>query len=117
MSSLSASEIAFLMLAMVQAVATVTWAIGAWWIRETRAASAHWSAYAACSTVAFLFLGTHLTALPMAGVLIAMTGLMLLQDGVRHFTGQRRPYWVHAVMLVVAALASWIGTDPAWRPE
>ncbi|HSV50761.1 MAG TPA: GGDEF domain-containing protein [Burkholderiaceae bacterium] len=117
MSSLSASEIAFLMLAMVQAVAAVTWAIGAWWIRETRAASAHWAAYAACSTVTFLFLGTHLTSLPVAAVLIAMVGLMLLQRGVRHFTGQRRPHSVHAVMLVAAALASWVGTDLAWRPQ
>lgn len=117
MASLSASEIAFLMLAMVQAVAAVAWAIGAWWIRETRAASAHWAGYAACSTAAFLFLGTHLTSMPLAGVLVAVFGLMLLQHGVRHFTGQKRPHLVHALMLVVAALASWIGTDLAWRPE
>lgn len=117
MSSLTASEIAFLMLAMVQAVAAVTWAIGAWWIREARAASAHWAGYAACSTVTFLFLGTHLTSLPVAGVLIAMIGLMLLQDGVRHFAGRNRPHAVHAAMLVAAALASWVGTDVAWRPQ
>jgi diguanylate cyclase (GGDEF)-like protein len=117
MSSLSASEVAFLMLAMVQAVAAVTWAIGAWWIRETRAASAHWAGYAACSTVTFLFLGTHLTSLPVAGVLIALAGLMLLQHGVRYFAGQQRPYAAHAVMLALAALASWIGTDLAWRPQ
>lgn len=117
MSSLSASEIAFLMLAMVQAVAAVTWAIGAWWIRETRAASAHWAAYAACSTVAFLYLGTHLSALPVAGVLVAMLGLMLLQHGVRHFTGQPRPHAVHAALLLAATIASWIGEDLAWRPH
>lgn len=105
------------MLAMVQAVAAVTWAIGAWWVREARAASARWAGYAACSTATFLFLGTHLTSLPMAGVLIAMVGLMLLQHGVRHFTGQPRPHAVHAAMLAAAALASWIGDDPAWRPQ
>lgn len=115
MASLTASEIAFLMVAMVQAVAAVAWAVGAWWIRETRAASLHWAGYAACSTVAFLFLGTHLNSLPMAGVLVAVFGLMMLQHGVRHFTGQRRPYLVHAVLLSAAALASWIGADLAWR--
>jgi diguanylate cyclase (GGDEF)-like protein len=117
MASLTPSEIAFLMLAMIQAVAAVMWAIGAWWIRETWAASAHWAGYAACSAVTFLFLGTHLSSLPVAGVVIAIVGLMLLQHGVWHFTGQRRRYRVHAAMLAAAALASWIGTDLAWRPQ
>jgi diguanylate cyclase (GGDEF)-like protein len=117
MSSLTASEIAFLMLAMVQAVAAVMWAIGAWWIRETWTASAHWAGYAACSSITFLFLGTHLDSLPVAGVVIAIFGLMLLQHGVWHFTSQRRHYVVHAAMLAAAVLASWIGTDPAWRPQ
>jgi len=117
MSSLTPSEIAFLMLAMIQAVAAVMWAMGAWWIRETRTAAAHWAGYASCSAVAFLYLGTNLRALPMAGVLVAMTGLMLLQHGVWHFTGQPRRYLPHAAMLAAAALASWVGADPAWRPQ
>ncbi|HKX44337.1 MAG TPA: GGDEF domain-containing protein [Burkholderiaceae bacterium] len=116
MTSLTPSEIAFLMLAMIQAVAAAMWAIGAWWIRETRAAAAHWAGYAVCSSVAFLYLGTHLSSLPVAGVLIAISGLMLLQHGIWHFTGQRRRYLVHAAMLGVAAAASWIGEDLAWRP-
>lgn len=115
MSSLSPSEIAFLMLAMVQAVAAVVWGIGAWWFREARAAAAHWAGYAACSAATFLYLGTHLQALPMAGVLLGMVGLMLLQHGVWHFTGQARRFLPHAAMLVAAALASWIGEDLAWR--
>jgi diguanylate cyclase (GGDEF)-like protein len=115
MSSLSPSEIAFLMLAMVQAVAAVMWAIGAWWFREARAAAAHWAGYAACSAATFLYLGTHLQAVPMAGVLVGMAGLMLLQHGVWHFTGQARRFVPHAAMLAVAALASWVGQDPAWR--
>jgi len=117
MSSLTPSELAFLMLAMIQAVATVMWATGAWWFREARAAAAHWAGYSACSAVTFLYLGTHLTSLPVTGVLIAMIGLMLLQHGIWHFTGQRRRYGVHATMLAVAAMASWIGADPAWRPQ
>ncbi len=117
MSSLTPSEIAFLMLAMVQAVAAVMWALGAWWIPETRTAAAHWAGYSACSAAAFLYLGTSLSSLPMAAVLFAITGLMLLQHGVWHFTGQPRRYTLHAAMLVAAALASWIGADPAWRQE
>ena len=117
MSSLTPSELAFLMLAMIQAVAAVMWAVGAWWFREARAAAAHWAGYSACSAVTFLFLGTHLASLPVTGVLIAMFGLMLLQHGIWHFTGQPRRYAVHAAMLVIAAIASWIGTDLAWRPQ
>lgn len=117
MANLTPSEIAFLMLAMIQAVAAIMWAIGAWWIRETRSASAHWAGYAACSCVTFVFLGTYLSEMPMAGVLIGILGLILLQHGVWHFAGQRRHFMVHAAMLVVAALASWIGADPAWRPH
>lgn len=116
MANLTPSEIAFLMLAVIQAVAAVMWALGAWWIRETRAAAAHWAGYAACSSAAFLYLGTHLAALPALAVLIAMTGLMLLQHGLWHFTGQPRRYAVHAAMLALALLASWIGADLAWRP-
>ena len=117
MASLTPSELAFLMLAMIQAVATVMWAIGAWWFREERAPAAHWAGYSACSAVTFLYLGTHLAALPVTGVLTAMVGLMLLQHGIWHFTGQRRRYGVHAAMLVVAAMASWMGADLAWRPQ
>jgi diguanylate cyclase (GGDEF)-like protein len=117
MSNLTPSEIAFLMLAVIQAVAAVMWAIGAWWIRETRAAAAHWAGYAACSAVTFLFIGTHLRALPLIAVLIAMIGLMLLQHGVWHFAGWPRRYGVHAAMLVAAVVASWIGSrDPGLQP-
>jgi len=42
---------------------------------------------------------------------------MLLQHGVWHFTGRPRRYRLHAAMLVAAALASWIGAAPAWRPQ
>ena len=117
MASLTPSELAFLMLAMIQAVATVMWAIGAWWFRDERAAAAHWAGYSACSAVTFVYLGTHLTSLPVTGVLVAMIGLMLLQHGIWHFTGQRRRYGVHATLLAVAATASWIGADLAWRPQ
>ncbi|MET0333007.1 MAG: GGDEF domain-containing protein [Rhizobacter sp.] len=115
MSTLTPSEIAFLMIAMLQAVAAVMWALGAWWIRETRVAALHWSAYAVCSCAAFIYLGTSLSSLPMAGVLLAILGLMLLQHGVWHFTGERPRYILHAAMLIAAALASWIGADLAWR--
>jgi len=117
MSSLAPSELAFLMLAVMQAVAALMWGLGAWWFRQTRAAAAHWAGYALCSAVTFLYLGTHLEALPAAGVLIAMFGLMLLQHGIWRFAGMRPRYAVHAALLALAALASWIGADPAWRPQ
>jgi len=36
MSSLTPSELAFLMLAMIQAVAAVMWAVGSWWIQPNK---------------------------------------------------------------------------------
>ncbi len=117
LSSLTPSEIAFLMLAMMQAVAAVLWSIGAWWIAETRRATLHWAGYSACSAITFLMLGAYLQALPLAGVLIALLGLMLLQRGVWSFTGRPLGWRTHAAMLAIAALASWIGTDIAWRPQ
>src|SRR5215470_4705833 len=116
MSSLTPSEIAFLMLAVVQAVCAVMWAIGAWWIRETRAAALHWAGYSACSATTFLFLARYLSSLPVAGVLIALTGLVLLQHGIWCFTGQPRRYLMHVTLLGAAALASWVGTNPPLRP-
>jgi diguanylate cyclase (GGDEF)-like protein len=117
LSSLSPSEIAFLMLAMMQAVAAVLWGIGAWWIAQTRAATLHWAGYAACSSLTFMALSQHLQALPMLGVLGALLGVMLLQRGVWCFTGQPLRVRAHGAMLLLAALASWIGADPAWRRE
>jgi diguanylate cyclase (GGDEF)-like protein len=116
LSSLSPSEIAFLMLAMMQAVAAVLWGIGAWWIAQTRTAALHWAGYAACSSLTFMMLSQHLQALPMLGVLVAMLGLVLLQRGVWSFTAQPLRMRAHGAMLLLAALASWIGADPAWRP-
>lgn len=102
---------------MMQAVAAVLWGIGAWWIAQTRRAALHWAGYAACSAVTFIVLSQRLQSLPMLGVLIAMLGLMLLQRGVWSFSGRPLRMRAHAVMLLLAALASWIGADPAWRRE
>jgi diguanylate cyclase (GGDEF)-like protein len=46
-----------------------------------------------------------------------MLGLMLLQRGVWSFTAQPLRLRAHGAMLLLAALASWIGADPARRPE
>jgi len=48
---------------------------------------------------------------------VAVLGPMLLQRGVWSFTGQPLGWRAHAAMLVLAALAFWIGQDPAWRPQ
>jgi diguanylate cyclase (GGDEF)-like protein len=116
MSNLSPSEIAFLMLAMMQGIAAVLWSLAAWWLRQTRAAAAHWAGYALCSALTFVFLSRHLQALPLAAVLLGIGAITLLQRGIWHFTGQPRGVGLHLGLLALAALASWMGTDPAWRP-
>ena len=44
LSSLTATEVAFLQVATVQGVAAVVWGLGAWYVPGERRAIAHWSA-------------------------------------------------------------------------
>ena len=49
LSSLSATEVSFLMVALTQAVASLVWATAAWAVDDARRPATHWAVWAALS--------------------------------------------------------------------
>ena len=121
LSSLSATEVAFVMAAVMQAVLAIVWVLGAWAVGDTRRAALHWATYAALSAVSFTLLTTALRSaepqpaegLRAAGNLVGVIALMALQRGVWLFIGRVPTYRFHLIALALVLVASWIGLDPA----
>ncbi len=116
LSTWSATEVAFLMVAIIQAVFTVIWGLGAWLVPATRRAAMHWSAWAALSAAIWLVLAIRVESPPLVGVLAGVIGVMALQRGIRLFIGSRSEYLVHGLLLAAIVIASWIGSHPTYRP-
>jgi diguanylate cyclase (GGDEF)-like protein len=121
LSSLTPTEVAFVMAGLMQAVPAVLWLIGGWVLGDTRRAAAQWSTYAAVSAVSFVFLVAAMQArepqaaelLRAAGNIGGVLGLMALQRGIWLFIGRPVTHRGHLLALCAVLLASWIGLDPA----
>ena len=94
---LSATEVAFVMLAAMQAVLALLWLLGAVWIADERRATLHWAAFAAFSALMFVLLALALRAdaphaepLRAAGNVSGVLAMLALQRGVWRFIGPRR---------------------------
>jgi diguanylate cyclase (GGDEF)-like protein len=121
MSSLSSTEVAFLMVASQQAVMSLGWLAGAVLLKMSRRALLYWSLHAALSAAAVVCL---LSAVPVddeavraVGNLSIMASLIALQRGVWHFFGRASPWHWHALIMAIAAAAT-LGAQPAhgaWR--
>ncbi len=113
LSSLTATEVAFLQVAAVQAVAALVWALGAWFVPGERLAIAHWVVYAALSAVTWVMLALYLQSPPPLSVLTGVLGVLALRRGIQIFIG-KRPDWplptaaLGMVMLVALAAAGGI---------
>lgn len=116
LSTLTATQVAFLQVAVLQCVAAVFWALGAWFVREERAALAHWAAYAGLSATTWLMLALYLKSPPLLAVLIGMCAAMALRAGIRRFV-RRTPDWPLPLLLLglVLLFGVWIDDD-RWRP-
>ena len=124
LSTLTATEVAFLLAGVMQAVAAGAWAIGAWVVADERPALSHWATYAGFSGASFpLLAGAMLSAAPAtegvlraAGNLSGIVAMLALQRGIRHFT--RRPLGdrTHLALLGVVLATALIGLDPAAGP-
>jgi diguanylate cyclase (GGDEF)-like protein len=116
LSTLSATEMAFLQIAVMQAVAACLWGLGAWLARAERAALAHWSAYAALSALTWSLLALNLGSPPPAAALIGVCAVIALRRGIRLFIG--KPFgWTAPALAVALVLAGGaIGDEPDWRP-
>jgi diguanylate cyclase (GGDEF)-like protein len=116
LSDLSPTEVAFLTVAMVQAVAALVWALGAAFIQAERLAMAHWAGYSALSASTWLLLSVLYQSPPVALVLIGVCAALLLRRGIRIFVG-RPAGWQQPTLALALVLAGGLLADlPGWRP-
>ena len=115
LSTLSATESAFLMVALLQAVASLVWGAGAWAVADARAAAAHWSLWAALSSATWFLLATHLAAPPLLAVACGVIGACALQRGIRIFIGRPFRLWLPLLLLAAVYSAEWLAADAARR--
>ena len=119
---LSATEVAFVMLAAMQAVLALLWGLAAWWIAGERRATLHWAAFAACSALMFVLLALALRQgiaapgvelLRAAGNVSGVVAMLALQRGVWCFIGRDGGWRGQGLALATVLIAAWIGLDPS----
>lgn len=113
----SATEVAFLIVALIQAVFAVVWSIGAYTVATHRRAVMHWVAWATLSSVTWLTLSMHVESPPLLGVLAGVLGVMALQRGIRLFIGRKLPHRLHGIMVCIVIAAGWLGWVLPSRPS
>jgi len=121
LSSLTPTEVAFVMVGLMQAVPTVLWLVGGWLVGDTRRAAMHWSAYAGLSVLSFGLLamamqspaGLSAELLRAGGNVCGVLALLSLQRGIWLFIGRPVANTSQALALAIVLGASWVGLDPA----
>jgi diguanylate cyclase (GGDEF)-like protein len=116
LSTLTATEVAFLQIAVLQSVAAMVWGLGAWFVAAERAALLHWAAYAALSAITWSQLALNLQSPPLVAVLVGVCSAISLRRGIRLFTGLTPSWTLPAVLLALVLLVGLPGDDPTWRP-
>jgi len=121
MATLSATEIAFLMVAFQQAVLAVGWWLSGLWFVGARGPSRWWAAYAACSAVGLgLFVLAVLDGnnerLRALGNVCVVASLICLQRGVWRFFDGPAHWWSHAAAMTLTLAVSWFGMSQPWGP-
>jgi len=116
LSTLTATEMAFLQIAVMQAVAALLWGLGAWLARAERAALAHWSVYAALSAITWTLLAQHYQAPPLLLVLIGVCSVIALRRGIRLFIGRPLGWATPALMIALVLAGGALGEEAGWRP-
>jgi diguanylate cyclase (GGDEF)-like protein len=111
----SATEIAFLLVAIIQMVFAVIWVLGAWLIPGTRRAAFHWAAWSALSATVWLILAAHFASPPLLGVLAGVVGVITLHRGIRVFIGQEPNLLIHVPLLLSVFVAAWLEANPSTR--
>ena len=130
-ATLSATEVAFALVAVMQAVLALAWLIGGGWAGEVRRAAWHWAVYAGLSALSFALLMLAMRSaafdagdLPRAELLRAagnvsgVVAIMALRRGIWIFLGRSLRPSVQWGLLVAVLIVAWLGLDPAmgaWR--
>jgi len=120
LGTLTPTEVAFVMLALMQATLTVVWLIGAWAAAETRSATLRWAGYAGFSAASFALLTVALRHpqaadvewVRAAGNICGVLAMFSLQQGVWAFLDLPGRLRQHAVALGLVLGAAAIGLDP-----
>jgi len=121
LSSMSATDVAFTMAGLMQAVMALIWLLGSWLVGDTRRAAVHWAAYAALSAASFALLtaafhahGPPATDLLRAfGNLAGLLALIALQRGIWLFVGRSLTTTGHWLAVAAVLVASYIGLSPS----
>ena len=131
LSTLSATEVAFVIVAVMQAVLALVWLIGGWWAGDTRRASVHWAAYSAWGAFSFVMLmlamraadappsatgfvsPLHAELLRAAGNVTGVFAIIELRRGIWVFLGRAPVAWFHPLVIATVLAVAWIGLDPA----
>src|SRR5580765_3966202 len=117
---LSATDIAFTMIAVMQLVFCGIWLLGSWVIGDVRRAALHWSTFAALSTLSFvaLIMALHQPVplpaeyLRALGNVCGVVAMVVLHRGIRLFVGAPQSMSAYALALVIVLFASWLGLAP-----
>jgi diguanylate cyclase (GGDEF)-like protein len=116
LTNLSPTEVAFLLVAVVQAVAALVWALGSAFVSAERRAMAHWAGYAGLSALTWALLSLWYRSPPVALVFIGVCAALLLRRGIRIFVG-RWAGWRQPLLALALVLAGGLLADaPGLRP-
>jgi diguanylate cyclase (GGDEF)-like protein len=115
LSALTATEMAFLQIAVLQAVAALLWGLGAWLAQAERAALAHWSAYAGLSAVTWTLLSLHFRSPPVLLVLIGVCSVIALRRGIRLYIGRPLGWATPALMVALVLAGGALAQEANWR--
>ena len=115
-SPLSATQVAFLLVALTQAVFAVVWAIGAHALAAARGAIRYWIVWAALSAITWLILAMHVEEPPLLAMLAGSVAIMSLQRGIRTFIGRPQPDRAHVLLLLASVAIAAFSLAPDRRP-
>jgi diguanylate cyclase (GGDEF)-like protein len=105
MSPTSATEVAFFVVAVVQGVFALLWAIGAGLVTERRPL-VYWSFWAGLSAITWLTLAMTIESPPLLSVLAGVAGVISLERGVSTFTARPRRNVLHIALPIVVVVAN-----------
>lgn len=114
MPATSATEVAFLVVAVVQGVFALLWAIGAGLVTARRPLM-YWSAWAGLSAMTWFTLGLTFESPPLLGVLIGVAGVIALERGVSTFTARPCRNRLHIALPLIVVIANLSLVDPQTR--
>ncbi|MGY4830111.1 diguanylate cyclase [Sphaerotilaceae bacterium SBD11-9] len=120
MPTLSATQLAFLMVACQQAVLALGWLVGAVAFKLDRRSVVQWAGYALLTgTALVLFVWATLTRseeVRAVGNVCVAAGVLLLQSGVRQFVGRPAAPWAYLGLLAAVVVVSWFGLSAQHGP-